>query len=217
MALTPAIIPPLYPNVPNTIGVPPLIRSASYIQNLAALLLADGASVYQIFSQTPQWGIFLDGVPAITADTVLGFDFNGDYRISSAPQEAGAFVSYNKVQDPFDGRVTFLTGGSVAARTNFIQQIETAVASLSTGYSLVMPEFTWPSINVVKRSFRRTRETGSSCIEIDVWVEQVRVTGTSQFSSTNTVNPTSSNPVSSGQVQPAAPTSAQSTAITPST
>lgn len=216
MALPPPITPPQYPNVPNTLGVPPLVQSASYIQNVAVLLAADAISVYQIFFQSPQWGIFLNGSPAITADTVLGFDFNGDYRVSSAPQEQGAFLSYNKVQDPFDGRVTFLTGGTIADRTIFIEQIERAIASLDTGYSLVMPEFIWPSVNVVKRSFRRTRESGAA-LEIDVWVEQVRVTGTSQFSSTNTVDPTSADPVTRGQVVASPPTSAQSSAITPPT
>ena len=214
MTIPPALNNPTYPNVPNVPGVPPVARqilNVGNIQNTAILALADVANVVQLFTSVPQWGIFLNGRPAIVGDTIVSFEFNGEYRISSAPQEQGAFVSFNKVQEPFEGKVTFFKAGSIAERQAFVTQIETAVASLNTGYALVMPEIVWLSVNVVRRNFVRTSEKGANSLTVDVWVEQVRVTGTTQFS--NTVNQNSANPVSGGQVQGLAPTPKQSSAI----
>jgi hypothetical protein len=207
------IVPPEYPDVPPQPGVPPLLRPPGGAPTPPpGAAVSDDAAGLQASPTPPQWGIFLNGQPAITADTVVEFSFRQEYRISDAPQEEGAFVSYNKVQDPFDGRVKFAIGGTVAQRTAFLGQIATAIASLSTGYSLVMPEMTWSSVNVTHQDLRRNQRT-ATLLQVDVWVEQVRVTGTAQFSNTNVVNPASANPTNDGTVQPQPPTPPQNGAI----
>jgi hypothetical protein len=206
VALPPPIVPPAYPNVPPSPGVPPLFRQAGSVFAVAALLVVDAGAFLGV-APPPQWGIYYAGFPAIIGDTVMSFDFRQEYSVSDAPQEQGAFVSYNKVQNPFEGRVTFAKGGTIADRTQFLNRIAEAIASLDTGYSLVMPEMTWSSVNVTHQDFRRSRDAGANMLTIDVWVEQIRVTGTSSF--TNTVNPSSQATQNGGQVQPLTPTSAQ--------
>ena len=54
-----------------------------------------------------QWGIFdQSGDPVITADTIVEVGYRREYRISDFPVEEGSFASYNKVQTPYDVRVT---------------------------------------------------------------------------------------------------------------
>ncbi len=212
MAIPPPIVPPFYPNVPAAPGVPALNRQPGAIFGSVVLLAADAALIYRLISQKPQWGIYLDGQPAITATSIVSFDFRQDWRISSAQQEQGSFLSYNKVQDPFEGKLTFVQGGTDADRAAFLSQVMTALGSLGL-YSLVMPEFTYPSVNVVHYEFRRTARAGRTLLAVDVWVEQVRVAGAAQFS--NTANPASAAPTNNGGTQPQAPTATQSTAISP--
>jgi hypothetical protein len=131
-------------------------------------------------------------------------DFRQNYRISTAPQEQGAFLSYNKVQDPFDGRVTFLVGGTQGQRAAFLSTVAALAASMNL-YALVMPEVTYPSVNVTHYDFRRTSRSGVSLLAVDVWVEQVRVTGTTAYSNTNTATPSGADPVNGGNVQPLSP------------
>lgn len=209
MPLPPPIIPPRYPNVPMAPGVPPLLRQVGQIQNVTTLLAADAGRFINMFAP-PQWGIFLDGAPAITGDNVIDLTFRNDFRITTAPQEQGAFVSYNKVSDPFDGRVTFTQGGTIAERTAFLAQAQAALLSLGL-YSLVMPEFTFPNVNVVHYDFRRAVERGATLLIVEVWVEQVRVTGTAAFS--NTVAPAAADPKNGGTVQAQPPTPSQSGTI----
>lgn len=212
MALPPPIVPPKYPNVPNAPGVPPVLRQAGQIENTAVLLVSDALIVFQYFYQKLQWGIFLNGLPAIVGDTLDDFDFRQGYRIATAPQEQGAFVSYNKVQDPFEGAITFYVSDTTAARARLLAQVQAAIESLDTGYAFVMPEKAYTSVNVVRQQFRRVRTRGGvTMLAIDVSIEQVRVTGTAQFS--NTVNPTSAAPANGGTVQAQPPTPQQNAVI----
>ena len=210
MPLPPPIVVPVFPDVPPVPGVPPLLRQfgAPFPPPIAAG--GDGPGV-PASAPTQTWGIYLDGAPAVTSDTVDDFEFRQDFRISTAPQEQGAFMSYNKVADPFDGKVSFIVGGTVERRTAMLAQIAAAISSISTGYSLVMPERTFASVNVTHQGFRRTARAGVTMLVVDVWVEEVRVTGTAQFS--NTVNPEAAATQNGGTVQAQPPTPAQGTAV----
>jgi hypothetical protein len=201
---------PQFPSVPQAPGVPPVLRQIGAVQNDTVLLVTDAAQVLALFA-SPQWGIFSSGgAPAITADTVLDVEYRQENRISTAPQEQGSFLSYNKVSDPFTARVTFAQGDSAAERSAFLNQILAVQASLDL-FSLVTPEITYPSVNVTHHDYRRTSIRGVTLLVVDVWVEQVRVTGTSQFS--NTAQPGGANQVNGGTVQPQAPTASQQAAF----
>lgn len=173
----------------------PVLASASTVQQLVASI---EGTLNQIGS------LFGIAGSATFACSVGSMDFRRDYRLSTAPQEQGAFLSYNKVQDPFDGRVTFLVGGTEAQRAAFLSTVDALAASMNL-YALVMPEVTYPSVNVTHYDFRRTSRSGVSLLAVNVWVEQVRVSGTTAYSNTNTATPSGADRVNGGNVQPLAP------------
>jgi hypothetical protein len=208
---------PQYPNVPNAPGVPPLVRQVGAVQSTVVQLVSDGAAIASLF-QGPQWGLFTAaGAPAfagvtstpilnnlaagigISGQSVIEVGYSADNPISSAPQEQGAFSSYNKVARPYTGRVTYAVSGLQAFRTAFIQTCEMLRASLAL-LSLVMPEYTFASCNVVHYDLHR-QERKPTLLIVDIWVEEVRVTGTAAFSNTATASPSGANPQNGGTVQ----------------
>lgn len=227
----------LFPVVPLVPGVPNVLRGAenalASVGNLAVMATTDAALVSNIF-QAPQWGIFdSSGSAVIQADTVLAVDFRREYRVANAPQEDGAFTSYNKVQEPFDARVTFAysgngsimdaitSGGFIGSaitgvdaarsrRGRFLSLLEAAVASTDL-FSVYTPEIDYPSANIVHYDYRRETRSGVSMLTVDVWLQEVRVTGTTAFS--NTAAPSGANLFNNGTVQAQAPTSAQSSVV----
>ena len=224
MAL-PVIPMPTYPNVPQAAGVPPVRRQPGVSINTVGLIVADAVQIVSLFAG-PKWGLFdRSGNPVIVSNSldipsglsavasalgagslvgtppVVSLEYAQDNAISSAPQEQGAFVSYNKVSHPFRARIGFVQSGTEANRTAFVQSVIAAQASLDL-FTLVMPEFTYPNVNVIHHDFRRSQRHGVTMLVIDVWVEQVRVVGTSQFSSTTTKSPSGADPANVGAVQP---------------
>ena len=101
--------------------------------------------------------------------------------------------------------MTYLVSGITEARAFFLQQLEAAAAALDL-YALVMPEIVYPSVNIINHDFRRTASRGLQLLEVDIWVEEVRVTGTAQFS--NTAQPSGANTFNAGGVSPTSPNAA---------
>jgi len=213
-------------DVPQAPGVPPLLNQIASVQNNVVLLVADALEVVGLF-QTPQWGLFTQGgQPAFGSgstgiiaavlqalgpggQSVGGVEYRMDHRISTAPQEQGAFLSYNKVAMPWEGRVTYIIGGTSAQRGSFLMSVDAAQATL-TLFNLLMPEYTYANCNIVHHDFRRTAYKGVSMFAVDIWIEQVRVTGTAAFSQTAT--PAGAAQVNGGTVAPTTPTPAQDAA-----
>jgi hypothetical protein len=214
---------PTYPNVPQAPGVPSVLRRVGQVQNNVVLLAGDVVGILNLFTG-PQWGLFTStGAPAFgsVSGTILGtlgrlaglggqsvgeVDFRNGYRISTAPQEQGAFMSYNKVNDPFQGRVTYIVSGLQGQRSAFLSAVSAAIASLDL-YSLVMPEHTYPSCNITHYDLRRSAQNGITMFGVDIWVEEVRIAGSPQFS--NTASASGADPVNGGTVQPQTPSQAQ--------
>lgn len=168
-------------------GLPAL--AADVIINAVQLLTVDVLSILGA-QNSQQWGLFQNGEPVVTADNVVAFDFRQDRRISNYPVEEGAFESYNKVPVPFDVRLTFSTGGSVAKRQEMINSIDAIIDSTDV-FDGVTPEKVYTSINPVHQSMRRTGRSGAGLVVIDVYCQQIRVTTSQQF--VNNQQQTSSN------------------------
>lgn len=220
---------PKYPNVPTAPGIPPMQRANS-IQATVVGVAQDAQSVLQVLGLLggPQWGLFTaTGYPAFgaassgiasaltnlltgSAVSIGDIEYRLDHRIATAPQEQGAFLSYNKVSTPFNGRVTYIVSGQPAQRAAFLAQVASVQADTSL-LTLVMPEYSYPSCNVVHNDLRRSAKQGVTMFMVDIWVEEVRVTGTSAFS--NTQSPNTAGQVNGGTVQPQAPTPAQKSNI----
>ena len=227
---------PAFPNVPPLPGVPPLLRSPTQAFGTVVLLAADVTSVLSGLGilQAPQWGLFTaSGQPAFAAASVGGIatalisfltgagsgqsisnvEYRLDHRIATAPQEQGAFLSYNKVSTPFGARVTYAVSGPPAQVGAFLGQVQTLQASTNL-LTLILPEISYPSCDVVHHDFRRSASKGATLLLVDIWVEQVRVSGTAAF--TNTQQPAGAGQQNGGTAQGQTPTAGQASAFPPS-
>lgn len=149
------------------------------------------------------WGIFdSSGSAVVVADSVAAVDTMQEQRIPAYPVEQGAFQSFNKVEVPFDVRLTLTKGGTVAERTAFLASLDAALASLDL-YDVNTPEKTYTSVNVVMVSQRRTAQKGATMLTVDVGVQQVRATAQTAF--TRTLDPAGAATTNTGAVQPATP------------
>lgn len=213
---------PTFPNVPIAPGVPPLLRQVDAIQSTVVLLAADALAGLRALGilQGPQWGLFTSaGLPAFAAaatglaavllgsgQSVGDLEYRLEHQVSTAPQEQGAFLSYNKVSTPFDGRVTYIISGTQAQRTQFFGQVRALQNSLAL-FSLVMPEYSYPSCTIFHHGFRRASHSGLTMVAVDVWVKEIRITGTAAYS--NTATPSAASQTNGGTVQPQTPGTGQ--------
>lgn len=181
----------IFPNVPDAPGVPAIPRLPGVVGAIVDLLTADARALFGGLEEPP-WGLFLNGVPVVTAESVISFDFKKGASISSFPVENGGFESYNKVQRPYDVRLRFATGGTVADRQALEASVAAAVASLDL-MDAVSPEAVYPNVNPIFWNYRRTATNGRGLLVIDVFCEEVRVRSSSTFT-TSTSTTTAATP-----------------------
>lgn len=181
----------------------PALNNAGHVAAGVILLAADAISILNMFGP-PQWGIYLNGLPALLPDSIISVEFKSDWRISDYPQEPNAFQSYNKVRTPYDARVTMTYGGPGIGQ--FLLAVEAASASLAL-YSVVTPDRIYPNANITHFDYRRNSQNGVSLLSVDLWLEEVRVAATA--ASADTKEPSGASPVNGGNVQPQPPTPAQ--------
>lgn len=190
-----ALIPkPQFPNVPNLPGVPQLTRSLQFPAAppvLVGAALAIGRLWQALFSQTP-WGIYrsipvergADGIetvtiqkrtPVIVPDTFLEFGFRNESDMSDYPVQGGGFMSYNKVANPFETTMRLAKGGSLQARTQFLQSIESIAGDLNF-YDIVTPERTYLNVNVLRQEVARRGVKGAYFFgEVDIYFREIRI------------------------------------------
>ena len=209
---------PPFPLVPPYPGVPPLpIPPGGVPIPLAVLAVGDAVGLLAAFGP-PQWGIFgQGGEPILVTDSVYSVEYVRDYRISDYPQEslggmASSFQSYNKVQTPYQAKVTFLVGVS---RIAFLNTVEAAVASLES-VTVVTPEVSYPSANLTHYTYRREAKNGVKLLRVEVWCEEVRPTAGVQLSASSAA-PTSTGGATGASSAPtmAAPDGQQVTVQSP--
>jgi hypothetical protein len=230
MAMTP-IATPTFPDVPRASGVPSVFRSP-VIQTITTirLLQADVRTIGGMFFG-PEWGIFTTGgQPFAIPNSFVSVDYRKEFRISDYPVESGGFQSFNKVATPFDVRVRFaisgpssstfgdignlLTGSQGTTRSDFLTQVDLACKSLDL-FSVVTPDATYPSVNIVHYDYRRERQNGVGIILVDVWCQEVRVTATTQFSDTKSPEGALNQSGGTVQGQPPTPDQQASVPLTP--
>lgn len=167
-------------------------------RDLVSLALGPGAE---------QWGIFLDGEPVVSADSVVTFEYGQDSSISNYPVEQGSFESYNKVATPFDVRVRYAAGGSEANRRSLIDSVAAIMDSLDL-FDVVTPEVVYQNCNPVRENYRRTAVNGRGLLQVDIALEEVRVTATSTSGGAGapTKTPSGADAVGGGNVLPQDPT-----------
>lgn len=193
-------------NVPRVPGVPTL---SSYASGVGSLLVADALGVLRSLFN-PLWGIFKSGLPVITAENVVSFEYRQEWAISNYPLEKGAFESYNKVNSPFESRVRFSSGGSLEARQAMLKSIDVATNSLDL-FDVVTPDAVYLSVNLSHYDYQRQHDRGVGLLVVDVWCQQIRVTAQTAFSSTK--SPSGAGTSNVGTVQPSALSPAQTMAV----
>ena len=138
--------------------------------------------------QPDAWGIFDTQMNKVAAwDSVIKVDYRHEMKIADFPIERGAFASYNKVQVPFDVRISFAIGGKggAPAREQFLAHLEAAVQSLNM-YVVVTPEAIYPQANLFHMEYSRESRRGLNLLVVEVWVQEVRVSEGSAFTDDKT-------------------------------
>lgn len=202
-----------FPSVPAVPGVPALARAAGEVigavQNVTALLTGDDPGIRGLVA-APKWGIFDDGgSPVVLADSVVSVEHAKEFRLSNYPIEEGGFESYNKVETPFEHRLVLSKAGSLSDRIGFLAQIKAVSESLEL-YSVYTPEFLFRNSNVTGWRLRRRGDSGVSMIQVEITIEQVRVTATAAF--TQTQSPSGATQQNGGTVQAQTPSAGQAAA-----
>jgi hypothetical protein len=161
-------------------------------------LTGDSEGVQNIATQQGQWGIFnKDGTLAIMPDSIKSIEYNQTWRLPNYPMEQGAFQSYNKVQMPFDVRVSLTKGGNDADREYFLDSIELAANSINL-YDVVTPDMVYKNVSIEHIDYRRTATNGVKLLTVDLSLLEIRVPSSS---SSNTASLASSGQVSGGNTQ----------------
>lgn len=187
-------------NVPNVPGVP---RLSSFSALDVILLTIDLISAIEGFG-TQEWGIFNAGVPAFEFNSVINFEYRRDWSIADYQVEEGGFQSYDKVQHPYDVRMTLVSRGTESSRQALLESIEQVADSLDL-LDVVTPEKTYVECNISHFDLRRNAKSGVGIISVDVWLVEIRQTSTSTF--TNTKSPNVAGQQALGNQQPQNPTS----------
>lgn len=172
----------------------------SMISSLPPLLTDDEPG--SLF-QGPTWGIFDQNGDAVAPwESVSKIDYRHDMKVADFPIEDGGFASYNKVQMPYDVRISFVVGsrGGTPIRTQLLEALEHAVESLAF-YTVATPEATYYRANLVHIEYARESRRGVNLLEVDVWVQEVRPAAQSSYVQ-EPKSPTAKPAGNNGQSQP---------------
>lgn len=192
---------PRFPNVPQTAGVPPVLRSGAATPTPPKPLTNDNTAQSPV--KGPQWGIFTStGKAVLAVDNIAAFEIRNGYQISDYPIEGGTFESYNKVKIPYDLTVTVTKGGKDLDRLKFQNDLDALIGSIDF-FTVITPDKTYFPINPIEYDFRRTSESGVTLLTAEIHCRQVRVSASIAF--TNSKEPSGAATVNDGPVQTSAP------------
>jgi hypothetical protein len=180
----PTIPKSLYPLVPNSAGVPALLRSSAQILDTITLgKFGFGDMLDDLIGAEPvKWGVFHGGTIKIAEyDSVFAIGHQSESHISDYPLELGAFASYNKIQIPFDVTVTLNCGGSETQRATFLSDLEDARSSLNL-YSVMTPERTYENVNFTSLNIQRSVREGAHMIIAQLIGREVREKASAAYS-----------------------------------
>jgi len=172
-------------------------------------LTADDASVAQSTGSSPTWGIFdASGDPIADWDSIKAFEYKQDWRLPNYPMEQGAFQSYDKVQTPFQTRVTMTKSGQEQVLSQFLA----AIAAASEGTDLFTVDaggITYQNVSVEGYDYQRTATKGVTMLTVEISLLEIQIASSSTF--TNTAQPSGADPVNGGTVQAVPITTAANT------
>lgn len=204
-----ALIP--FPNVPSLPGVPNLPRlpgggSALGIAGAvgAVLLLRNRRA-----DVSPSKWLIQDstGRSLLEPDSVIGFDYRGESRISTFPIEQGGFASYNKVTQPFDIHMAMTCSGHGPMKRDAFLAKLAELKDAVTLLTITTPDAVYKNVNLVQFDYRRTSRSGVSLLCVDVGLMEVRETAKVTYS--KVARAADASAVHNGTVQALQPTPQQ--------
>jgi hypothetical protein len=233
-----AFIPkPQFPNVPKLPGVPQLLRNPQFPAGpppVVGAAIAIGRLWQALFTQ-PLWAIYkqaeaeptetdegveqvtvtADREPVVVPDSFLSFNWRNEYSVSDYPVQRGAFMSYNKVANPFETALRLSKGGTLQQRKAFLESLD-AIAGTLDLYDILTPEKTYIGVNVLRCEIARQGAKGAYFFaEVDVYFREIRQVE-SQYTTTSADTANAQSP-SALPVQNVGTVPAQTSAVTPDT
>lgn len=165
---------PIFPDVPNVIGVPALRRQLTGKQ-FATLLLSRVLQSIALkkISRPNVWGLYNAAGIAIVADSVFSVDFKAESKVTEVPLQRGGFAQYNKVMMPEQEIIRLIKTGTDDARNAFLRAIDKAQKSTDL-YHVVTPERVYLDANIEAYDYRRTSSEGVSMLIVDIRLKQIR-------------------------------------------
>lgn len=192
--------------VPNVAGVPAINFLPGFGAGIS-LLIADATDLGQS-DQT--WGVYLNGTPIITAESVTAFSYRREFAISDYPVEQGGFESFDKVALPRDVHMRF-TAGSAAARQELLSSID-AVISTTQLVDFVTPDAVYTNINLSHEDYDRRANRGLGLLQVEVWGLEIRQATSSSASPTSAL-PSGAAQSADGTVTPTDPSATQKSVL----
>lgn len=169
---------PRFPDVPNTLGVPPVRRDGPFPPGTETIL----AKQFSDLDALSKWGIYTQaGARIIEPTSIAGIDYVADYRIADYPLEDGKFETYDKVTMPFEVRVTMAKDGSLTERSDFLQKLE-SIQGDRVLYNVITPEKTYLNVNIAHVGNARTADRGATLLTVEVQLREIRQTATLAYS-----------------------------------
>lgn len=181
-------VPVIASSIASSLGLGSLASSVNSASSLftsitGASLTGSGPNIFDLFS-------------------VVDFEYKQDWSVSDYQVEQGGFQSYDKVQLPFDIRMRIAAGGPESNRQALLDKIDT-IANDTNLYNVFTPEEVFSGCNVTHFDYKRTATNGVGLIIVDIWLVEIRVTSTAQFSNTQQPSGASAYSVGNVQAQPA--------------
>lgn len=165
---------PIFPDVPNVIGVPALRRQLTGKQFTTLLLSRVLQSIaLKKISRPNVWGLYNAAGVAIVADSVFSVDFKAESKVTEVPLQRGGFAQYNKVLMPEQEIIRLIKTGTDDARNAFLRAIDKAQKSTDI-YHVVTPERVYLDANIEAYDYRRTSSEGVSMLIVDIRLKQIR-------------------------------------------
>jgi hypothetical protein len=177
----PLIPKPQFPSVPDVSGVPPIPRSPTVPAPSTTFAPSETRSLPADTTQRV-WGIYdANNNPAIIVDSIMVVKPTNDAKVSSFPVEDGGFVSFNKVQTPYDVKVKVSLGGDLAAMSKLLDDLAALLVSVDL-FSIVTPYEVYLNATLEKYDYSQEARRGANRIEAELSFKEVR-TVTPQFTS----------------------------------
>lgn len=161
-------------SIPPFPGVPALLAN-TWVGGVPVgqILSSDLVPASLFLSGAPQWGLYLDGAPAVVFETFVSLEYREEYAISDYPLEDGGFESFNKVQVPFNVRIRLSSGGTAAARTALLGSLR-YISGDRKLYTVVSPDAVYDSVNVQRVDYHRESQSSNGLVVVDIFLLEIR-------------------------------------------